>query len=650
MSKSDTSTATNKANQHLSGRLSSTLMLVVIFGIFFAFTVLNNALFSSARIDLTENKLYTLTLGTRDLIAEIDEPIKFRFFFSQRASEDLTALRAYARRVQELLEEYQALAGGSINLEIIDPEPFSEEEDLAAQFGLQSVPVNNAGDELYFGLVGTNSVDDQLIISFFQPDKEEFLEYDISRIIHQLNSSRKPKVGLLSSLKIQGDIDTSTFQTTPAWVVIDQLTQQYEVVDVAMDATELPRDMQLLVIVHPKSLSDPTLFAIDQFAMAGGRVLLFVDPLAEMERRPPGAMPTEPASDFSLLSNWGMQLRADTVLADSVAALNVGGSNGQPVRHLGILGLSAENFNSDDVSLASLESINVTTSGILDMVGRPESRIDILIQSSENAMPMASTEFQSLTDPEQLLKTFVPTGERYTIAARISGKAVTAYPEGVDFETVPGADPEVEVEGQGQVESTRDTQLLQTVLTGTDKLNVIVVADTDILTDRLWVQVQNFFGQTIASPWANNGDFVLNSVDNLLGGSELISIRSRGRFSRPFTVVESLRLAAQSKYQKSADTLQRELEETEAELNEVESSQSDQNLLALSPEQERAITQFQDEKLRIRKQLRDVRHQLDKDIEGLGATLKLINIIVLPLLLVLGIYTMRYTRGARVAG
>ena len=650
MSKSDISTETNSANQHLSERLSSTFMLVLIFGVFFAFTMLNNALFSGARIDLTENKLYTLTLGTRDLIAEIDEPIKFRFFFSQRASEDLTALRAYARRVQELLEEYQALAGGGIDLEIIDPEPFSEEEDLAAQFGLQSVPVNNAGDELYFGLVGTNSVDDQLIISFFQPEKEEFLEYDISRIIHQLNSSIKPKVGLLSSLKIQGDINMSTFQTTPAWVVIDQLTQQYEVVDVAMDATKLPRDMQLLIIVHPKSLSDATLFAIDQFAMAGGRVLLFVDPLAEMERPPPGAMPTEPASNFSLLSNWGLQLRADTVLADSAAALNVGGSNGQSVRHLGILGLSGENFNSDDVSLASLESINVTTSGILDMVGIPESRVDILIQSSENAMPMASTEFQSLTDPEQLLKTFVPTGERYTIAARISGKAVTAFPEGVDVKTVPETVPETDLEAQGQVESTRDIQLQQAVLTGTDKLNVIVVADTDILTDRLWVQVQNFFGQTIASPWANNGDFVLNSVDNLLGGSELISIRSRGRFSRPFTVVESLRLAAQSRYQKSADTLQRELEETEAQLNEVESSQSDQNLLALSPEQEQAITQFQDEKLRIRKQLRDVRHQLDKDIEGLGATLKLINIIVLPLLLVLGIYAMRYTRGMRFSG
>ncbi len=648
MSKSEASSDINRANQHLSGRLSSAFMLVLMFGLFFAFTMLNNALFSSARIDLTENKLYTLTIGTRDLIAKIDEPIKFRFFFSQRASEDLTALRAYARRVQELLEEYQAYAGGRIDLEIIDPEPFSEEEDLAAQFGLQGVPVNNAGDELYFGLVGTNSVDDQLVISFFQPDKEEFLEYDISRIIHQLNLSKKPKVGLLSSLKIQGDINMNTFQTTPAWVVIDQLTQQYEVVDVAMDATELPRDMQLLVIVHPKSLSDATLFAIDQFAMAGGRVMLFVDPLAEMDRPPPGAMPAEPASNFSLLSNWGMQLRADTVLADSVAALNVGGSNGQPVRHLGILGLSAGNLNSDDVSLASLESINVTTSGILDMVGSPESRIDILIQSSENAMPMASTEFQSLTDPEQLLNSFVPTGERYTIAARISGRAVTAFPEGVDVET----DPETQGQGQnqGQLESSRDIHLKQAVLTETDKLNVIVVADTDILTDRLWVQVQNFFGQTIASPWANNGDFVLNSVDNLLGGSELISIRSRGRFSRPFTVVESLRLKAQSKYQESADTLQRELEETEAQLSEVESSQSDQNLLALSPEQEQAITQFQDKKLRIRKQLRDVRHQLDKDIEGLGATLKLLNIIVLPLLLVLGIFAMRYTRGVRIAG
>ena len=641
MINTDLEPVTHSTNQPILKRFTSTIALLLLFAMFLIFTILNNVLFPSVRIDLTENNLYTLSDGTRGLINKIDEPVKFRFFFSQQASEDLTALRAYARRVQELLEEYQAHGAGKIELEVIDPEPFSDEEDLAAQFGLQSVPVNNAGDELYFGLVGTNSVDDQQIISFFQPDKEEFLEYDISRILQQLSSSQKPKVGLLSTLKVQGDIDMSTFQTTPAWIVIGQLTEQYDVVDVAPDAVKLPEDLQLLVIVHPKSLSESTLFAIDQFAMSGGSVLLFVDPLAEMDRPAAGpmqpALPTEPVSDFPLLSNWGLQLRAGTVLADNASALNVGGANGQPVRHLGILGFNSGNFSSDDVSLANLESINVTTVGILDRVDGAESRIDVLIESSENAMPMPTSEFQSLLDPEQLYKNFVPTGERYTLAARLSGKAVSAFPDGV----------ELDAESESESESDEDLQASPAVVTETENLNVIVIADTDILTDRLWVQVQNFFGQTIASPWANNGDFVLNSVDNLIGGSELISIRSRGRFTRPFTVVDSLRLAAQSRYQESADTLQRELEETEAQLNEIESSQNDQNLLALSPEQEMAITKFQDEKLRIRKQLRDVRHQLDKDIEGLGSTLKFVNIALVPLLLVLGIFGLRYHRGTR---
>lgn len=611
-------------------RMTAPLSLLVVFALFLVFTIINNTFFQSVRIDLTENSLYTLAEGTKDLIEKIDEPIKFRFFFSQQASEDLTALRAYARRVAELLEEYQAHSEGLIELEIIDPEPFSDEEDLAAQFGLQSVPVNGAGDELYFGLVGTNAVDDQQIISFFQPDKEEFLEYDISQIIQQLSLSKKPRVGLLSSLKVQGDIDMNTFQTTPPWVVIDQLTAQYEVVDVSPNEGELPPDLQLLIIIHPKLLSDAILFAIDQFAMSGGRILLFVDPLAEIDQPASGSMqptlPSEPVSDFPLLSNWGVQLRAGTVLADAQSALNVGGADGQPVRHLGILGLTIENFDFEDVTLGNLESINTTTIGILDRVDGVKSRVDPLIRSSAVAMPMPVSEFQSLVDPEQLFKRFVPTGERYVLAARLSGNAMSAFPEGIDPE-----------DGDEAASSSE-------LLTETDKLNVIVVADSDLLTDRLWVQVQNFFGQTIATPWANNGDFVLNSVDNLVGGSELISIRSRGRFTRPFTVVDSLRQAAQSRYQESADTLQRELEETEAQLNDLEENQGEQNVLLLSPEQEVAITRFQDEKLRIRKQLRDVRHQLDSDIEGLGSILKFLNIALLPLMLVLLVFGWRYIR------
>lgn len=635
-------------------RMTAPVNLLLLFVLFLVFTIMNNQFFQSVRIDLTQNNLYTLTEGTKDLIDEIDEPIKFRFFFSQQTSEDLTALRAYARRVAELLEEYQAHSEGLIALEIIDPEPFSDEEDLAAQYGLQSVPVNGAGDELYFGLVGTNAVDDQQIISFFQPDKEEFLEYDISRIVQQLSLSQKPRVGLLSSLKVRGDIDMSTFQTTPAWVVIDQLVAQYEVVDVSPNVDRLPPDLQLLIIIHPKLLSDAILFAIDQFAMSGGRVLLFVDPLAEMDQPASGAIPppipSEPVSDFPLLSNWGVQLREGVVLADAQSALNVGGADGQPVRHLGILGLTIENFDFEDVTLNNLESINTTTIGILDKVDGVESKVDALIRSSANAMPMSVAAFQSLDDPEQLFKQFVSTGERYVLAARLSGHAMSAFPDGLGSKRTGSkraGSKETGSENTGSKSTDAENEEEATssvILTETDQLNVIVVADSDLLTDRLWVQVQDFFGQTIATPWANNGDFVLNSVDNLVGGSELISIRSRGRFTRPFTVVDSLRQAAQSRYQESADTLQRELEETETQLSDLETSQGNQNILSLSPEQEIAVIRFQDEKLRIRKQLRDVRHQLDSDINGLGSILKFLNIALLPIMLVLLVFGWRYVR------
>jgi ABC-type uncharacterized transport system involved in gliding motility auxiliary subunit len=361
---------------------------------------------------------------------------------------------------------------------------------------------------------------------------------------------------------------------------------------------------------------------------------LFVDPLAEMDQPASGSMqptlPSEPVSDFPLLSNWGVQLRAGTVLADAQSALNVGGADGQPVRHLGILGLTVENFDFEDVILSNLESINTTTIGILDRVDGGQSRVDTLIRSSALAMPMPVSDFQSLADPEQLFKRFDPTGERYVLAARLSGNAISAFPQGISSEDEDGKENEAASSSA--------------VLAETDKLNVIVVADSDLLTDRLWVQVQNFFGETIATPWANNGDFLMNSVDNLVGGSELISIRSRGRFTRPFTVVDSLRQAAQSRYQENADALQRELEETEAQLNDLEENQDDQNVLSLSPEQEIAITRFQDEKLRIRKQLRDVRHQLDRDIEGLGSILKFLNIALLPLMLVLLVFGWRYIR------
>ncbi len=605
----------------LSGRkFVSNLGLVVLALAFLAFTVLNNLMFSSARIDLTDNAIYTLSDGSRSIIDKIDEPLNLYLFFSESTSTELTAVRSYAKRVRELLEEYALYGGSNIQLHVIDPEPFSEQEDQAAEFGLQAVPVNAAGDNLYLGLAGTNAVGDVETIGFFQPDKEEFLEYDISKLIHTLSTIEKPVLGLMSTIKIQGDIDMQTFQQTPAWVMVSQLEQLFDVRSVDTTAEEIDSEIKVLMVVHPKGLNDLTLYAIDQFVLRGGHLLAFMDPLAEQDA-PPQANPMMPqapaerASDLNKLTKaWGVTLSKNKIVGDSQTALQVGGGSGAPVRHLGILGLEPDNFDKNDVTMGALESINVATIGYFDIDEAAEANVVRLIQSSTFAMPLDAFQFQFLRDPADLQKSFAPTGTRYAMAVRIGGPAKSAFPDGVG-----------ESEGAAPGEQIKES----------DHINVILFADTDLLSDRLWVRVQNFFGQRIASPWANNGDLVTNAVDNLFGSTDLISIRSRGRFTRPFDLVQDLRREAEAKYLTKANDLQAQLAETERKLTELQKTREETSNLGLSPEQRSALAQFEQEKLKIRKELRDVRHQLGQDIDSLGATLKFVNVALIPLMLTL---------------
>ena len=591
---------------------------------FLMFTLLNNVLFGGWRLDLTGNNLYTLSDGSREILESIDEPVNLYFFFSEKSSEDLTSLRVYATRVREMLEEYELAANGKINLSVVDPEPFSEAEDQAAEFGLQGIPVSTAGEELYFGLAATNALDDQEVIPFFQPDKEEFLEYEISKLIQSLSVVEKPVVGVLSSLEVQGNMNMQTYQMTPPWMVVDQLMQLFSVQTINPEGT-IPAEIDILLLIHPKQLSEAMLFSIDQFVMGGGRLLAFIDPLAETDRpvQANPMMPAPPSIQVSTLNQlteaWGVTMRSDVILGDSQTALAVGGADGTPVRHLAILGMEGDNFSRDDIVTSSLESINLSTAGILDVAEDASVQVEPLISSSTFAMPMEALQFQFLSDPNDLKQGFKPTGESYLVAARLSGSAPSAFPEGLE-------------ESEG------------TVLTKTDNLNVILVADTDILSDRMWVQVQEFFGQRIASPWANNGDMVINALDNLSGGASLISIRSRGRFSRPFDVVQDLRREAEASYLEKANDLQARLTETEQKLSDLQSSQSENNLLVLTPEQEEALVQFQQEKVEIRRQLREVRHQLDSDIEVLGSTLKFLNIALIPILMTLLLLVVNYIR------
>lgn len=600
--------------------------LLLIAVAFLAFNMLAALGLGNARLDLTEQKLYTISEGTERILGELDEPINLYFFYSDKAARDLAVLRNYATRVTEMLKAYERAAGGKIKLHIIDPEPFSEDEDKAAGFGLQAVPANQGGEQIYFGLAGTNAVDDKQIIPFFPLDQEEFLEYQISQLVQGLAKPQRPVIGLLSGLQLNGGFDMMARQPMAPWMVMEEVRQLFKIDSLKAGIDKIPDEVSVLLLVHPKSLPEATLYAIDQFVLRGGKLLVFVDPLSEADNAAP-VMPgdqLDKASDLEpLFKAWGLRMVPDKVLGDGSYALSVSMGQGQrPARHAAWLALPQRALNQDDVATAGLETINIASSGILEPIEGAKTQFVPLLQSSEYAMPFDATRLSMLANPEELIRDLEPTGERYAIAARISGPAQSAYPNGIE----------------GQKDG----------LKSADNINVIAVADTDLLSDRMWVQVQDFFGQRVPQPFADNAGFAINALDNLSGSDALISVRSRGRFSRPFEVVEALQREAEAQFRVKEEDLQQRLAETEQKLAALQ-QQDPSKALELTPEQQATVQQFLAEKVRIRKELREVRYQLNADIEALGRTLKLANILLVPLLLTLGVLALWLWRRRKAA-
>src|SRR5690606_29843067 len=470
---------------------------------------------------------------TERILGELDEPINLYFFYSDKAARDLAVLRNYATRVQEMLKAYEREAKGRIKLHIIDPEPFSESEDRAAAFGLQAVPVSQGGEQIYFGLAGTNAVDDKQIIPFFPLDQEEFLEYQLSQLVQGLAKPERPVIGLLSGLQLNGGFDMMARQPTAPWMVMEEVRQLFKIASLKAGLDRIPDEVSVLLLVHPKNLPEATLYAIDQFVLRGGKLLVFVDPLSEADNSQP-MLPGDDgdkASDLEpLFKAWGLRMMPHQVLGDGAYALSVSMGQGQrPARHAAWLALPQRAMSQDDVATAGLGGIHIATAGILEPLEGAGTRFVPLLQSSEYAMPFGVERFTMLANPEELIRELEPTGERYTIAARISGPAQTAFPDGIE----------------GQKDG----------LKAADNINVIAVADTDLLSDRMWVQVQDFFGQRMPQPFADNAGFAINALDNLSGSDALISVRSRGRFSRPFEVVEALQREAEAQFRVKEEDL-----------------------------------------------------------------------------------------------
>lgn len=595
--------------------------LAVVGVLFIGIMLLANLLLRGAKFDLTNDNLYTISDGTERIVHGLKEPVNLYFFFSEKTATPIPQVRNHGVRVRELLEELVSRSDGKLTLRVIDPQPFSEEEDRAQELGVTSVPLGATGDKLFLGLAATNSTDGKETIAFLDPQLEEQLEYDVAKLIHKLSSAKKPTVGWLSSLPMQGDFDMQTGRPGQPWVVYGQIEQLYTVRNLEPSLTTIGNDIDVLVIVHPKDLPPAALYAIDQFALRGGHILAFVDPNAQRDQS--GADPNNPMAQFAadksshlepLLTAWGLEFKPDQVVADLERGLTVSMREGEPPsQHIAILGFDQGSMTKDMIA-SRLDSINMATAGSLKAIDPAKMAgakltVEPLIKTSAQAGLLPVQRIAMMSDPSSLRDGFKPTGE-LIVAARVSGTAVSAFPDGPPqgVTAAPGA-----------------------LKASAQPLNVVVIADSDLLSDFMWVQQRNFFGQTIAQPFANNGELVWNALDNLGGSNDLISIRGRAAYSRPFERVEELRRTADAQFRSTEQQLETELQQTEEQLNKLQTAQPGNDAI-LSPEAAQAIDRFQAEKLRIRKELRSTKAQLEQDIKSLGMRMKLINVLTMPLI------------------
>ena len=614
--------------------------LVVLVLVFVPLIVTASRWLHASRIDLTADQLYTLTPGTLQIVDKLQRPLRLTLYFSQHATRDLPQLRSYEQRVREMLQEMVARSHGQIHLRVIDPVPYSDDEASAEGAGLIAANGGSNGERVFFGLAGsampkgTENEDEEdrapekvLSIAFFDPSREAFLEYDIAKLLFELNQSDKPSIGVISSLPVEG---APALGEQP-WAVMQQLDQLFKIK--TLDASELKHvdaKLKVLLLIHPKQLPVAAQYAIDQYVMDGGHLVVFVDPDAELDSTPLNSTPLK--SDGSglpahasnlprLFAAWGVRYDPNQVVLDRSRSLQIELA-GNSLNHPAMLGLGEQELNRDDPVTASLKRINVSTIGHFDLTPTASTRLIPLLQSSADAELVPTQQvMDASSDPARLLQDYKADDAHYVLAARLRGTFVSAFPEdagkpGYRGRSAPNAE-------------------------------VVLVADTDLLSDRLWVEPPTMLGQMIRI-FANNGDFITNLVDNLNGSSALLSIRARSTSQRPFTRVQALRNVADEKFLQKEQELEKELADTRRRLDELQPAKGT-HPSTITPEQRREIEQFRQRQLAINKELRDVQHQLNAEIDALGLRLKVINIVLVPALLVLIglLYGWRRTRYSR---
>jgi ABC-type uncharacterized transport system involved in gliding motility auxiliary subunit len=618
--------------KHLSRRTYAIVAVILAAVIFVALNIAADATLTTTRLDLTENGRYTLAAGTKNIVRNLKEPIVLKFFFSKKSASDYATVTAYAAQVRDLLNEYAALSHGKIIVEEFDPQPFSEAEDQAQANGLTAAPTQS-GDPVYFGLVGTNTIDSKDVIAFFNQERAPYLEYDLSSLIYRLSHPKKPKLALLSVLPLQagpGGMMAMLQGHARPYILYQQLAQTYDIQTLQPANLKIPSDTDLLLIVHPAPLTDSQAYAIDQFVLGGGRALVLVDPSSEIAaaasqglQRSAGAT----SSDLpKLFKAWGIGYDPGKVVADRDLAQPVQTSDPrQPVEYYPVwLHLSADRFNRRDQVTANLQTMNLASAGALSALKGATTTFAPLLSSSGNAALLDAMQTRMGAQPEQLMSEIVATGRPFTLAARISGPAKTAFPKGPP------------VDAAQKKPAPKQAPQITASKTG---INVIVLADSDVFDDRFWVRLQTLYGRQVGVPFSDNAAFVLNAVENLTGSGDLISLRTRATNDRPFTAVQKLTQQAQAKFQQQAKALEQKLSDTQERLRALQQGAAAPGkggtAAGLSTQQQHEIQRFQHEASDTRARLREVQRNLRSSIDRLGDMLSFVNIALVPLLVAL---------------
>ena len=613
------------------------LGLVLATVLFVSINITSNNFFRALQVDLTEGNLFTLSGETSKVLTEIDEPIIMRLYFSKVMGEQSPVHLTYFDRVRELLEQYVKLANGKLRLQVFNPEPFSDDEDSAVSFGLSGLPINQQGDLGYFGLAGTNSTDDNEVIPFLTPERETFLEYDLTKMVKALATPEKQTVGVMSTLLVNGGYIPNQGQR-PRWSVIDQINEFFSIQPVPVDTKEIFEEVGTLMVIHPKRFPLSTLYAIDQFVMKGGRVMVFVDPNAEVDG-PGGGMRPNEHSDFErIFKKWGVQLRKDKVAGDLGTARRVNVRQGDRLAvadYVAWLALRPGNFDRKNAVMGDLQVVNVASAGILDPIEGAKTTVTPLMRTGMRSMEIEATKVRLRPDVVGLFREFKPSGQPFTIAASITGKVKSAFSDGPPS-PVKGSSDEETKKNQEAFEKAQKDHLTESL----SDIHAIVVADVDMLHETLWAERQDMMGKPLLVPFANNADFVVNSLEHLMGGASLAELRGRSISNRPFHLVRDIRQDAERQYRQKEQELQKKLEDVRGKLNRLirreAQAEAQGGEVILKPEEKKAIDNFRREMISIRKELRGVQFDLRKDIDNLDAWLKFINIAAIPLLLGLG--------------